>query len=57
MIYKQKDQKWYFESVLEAIKAWIDKFVFHIASPSTQFETGYVFKWDLWKASRKGDKR
>lgn len=46
MIYKQN--KWYFESPLEAVRAWLKKFVFHIESPSAHFR-GYKFEWDLWK--------
>lgn len=52
MTFKQKDKKWHFDSMSEAIWAWLCKFVFHIESPSAHC-LGYKFKWDMWKATRK----
>lgn len=53
MIYKQN--KWHFESLLEAVRIWLYKFIFRIESPSAHVR-GYNFSWDMWKSSRKRGK-
>lgn len=35
----------------EIIRAWLDKYIFHIASPSA-CARGFRYMWDLMKASK-----